>query len=61
MYIEKAEIVAALRSRGLHARADWVDGQLPGLVDTEKNASLLTMLGIDSAGLSPAHASSPQR
>jgi hypothetical protein len=31
----------------LHARADWVDRELPGLIDTYKNSALLHMLGID--------------
>ncbi len=53
MYIHKADIVATLRSRGQDARADWVDRQLPGLVDTYKNASLLQMLDIDPATLPP--------
>ena len=60
MHIEKAEIVAALRSRGLDARADWVDGELPELVDTYRNAALLQMLGIDPAGMSPVHATPRQ-
>jgi hypothetical protein len=47
MHVEKSEIVAALRSRGLHDRADWVDRELPPLVDTHANGSLLQMLGID--------------
>jgi hypothetical protein len=46
-YVDKAEIVATLRSRGLHARADWVDRELPHLVDTYRNAALLRTLDID--------------
>jgi hypothetical protein len=38
-HVDKAEIVATLRSRGLHARADWVDRALPELVDTHLNAA----------------------
>ena len=60
MYIDKAEILSVLRSRGLHARAAWVDRELPELVDTYKNAALLQMLGVDPAGISPAHVPSPQ-
>ena len=52
-YVDRAEIVAALRSRGLHARADWVDRELPALVDTERNAALLRTLDIDPASMSP--------
>lgn len=47
MHIDKAEIVAVLRSRGLHDRANWVDRELPQVVDTYTNGSLLRMLRID--------------
>ncbi|GLL05894.1 hypothetical protein [Dactylosporangium matsuzakiense] len=60
MYIEKAQIVANLRSRGLDARADWVDTALPALVDTYRNAALLQTLGINPAGMSPAYATTGQ-
>jgi len=51
MYIEKAEIVSLLRSRQLHARADWVDRELPDLVDTYKNSALLRMLSVDPTAI----------
>jgi hypothetical protein len=60
MEINKAAIVAILRSRGLHARADWVDRELPPVVDTDKNGSLLRMLDIDPATISPTEAASGQ-
>jgi hypothetical protein len=47
MEIDKTEIIEMLRSRGLHDRADWVNRQLPEVVDTHKNSSLLRMLQID--------------
>jgi hypothetical protein len=47
MHIDRAEIVAMLRSRGQDARADWVEGQLPPIVDTYSNAGLLSTLDID--------------
>ncbi|MFC6016329.1 hypothetical protein ACFP2T_08970 [Plantactinospora solaniradicis] len=47
MHIDKAEVLASLRARGLHARADWVDRELPAMVDTHKHNSLLRMLGVD--------------
>lgn len=53
MYIDKAEIVTTLQSRGLHARAGWVERALPLLVDVHKNAALLQMLDIDPAAMSP--------
>jgi len=53
MHIEKAELVATLRSRGMQARADWTDRELPPIIDTYKNGSLLRMLGIDPTTMSP--------
>ena len=53
MYIDKAEILSMLRSRGPHARADWVERELPDLVDTGKNAALLKMLGVDRGAIPP--------
>jgi hypothetical protein len=51
MHIGKAEIVAVLRSRGQNDRADWADRELPQLVDTYANGSLLRMLHIDPDAL----------
>jgi hypothetical protein len=48
-----------LRSRQLHDRAEWVDRQLPGLVDTYKNSALLQMLGVDPGAMSPVDATPP--
>jgi hypothetical protein len=59
MHIDRSEITDVLRSRGLDARADWVDRELPEIVDTHKNAALLSTLGIDLTGISPA-GSAPQ-
>jgi len=53
MYISKAAIVATLRSRGMPARADWVDRELPEFVDVERNGGLLATLNINPADLSP--------
>jgi hypothetical protein len=53
VYIDKAKGTALLRSRQLHARADWVDRELPGLIDTYKNAALLRTLGIDVDAMAP--------
>ena len=58
VYVDKAEVLAMLRSRGLYARADWVDRELPELVDAYKNAALLQMLGVDPVGISPAQVAS---
>jgi hypothetical protein len=60
MNVARAEIVAILRSRGLQARADWVDRNLPTIVDTHKNGALLRMLDIDPSTMSPVDVSPPQ-
>ena len=44
-------MVATLRSRELHRRADWVEKDLPALIDTRLHASLLQTLGIDAVAL----------
>jgi hypothetical protein len=54
MKVDKDEIVAKLRSKGLDARADWVQRELPELVDTDRNRSLLSTLDIDPATLHSA-------
>jgi hypothetical protein len=45
--VKKTAVVATLRSRNLHGRADWVEKELPALIDTVRNASLLQTLGIN--------------
>jgi hypothetical protein len=45
--VKKTVVVARLRSRDLHGRADWVEKELPALIDTARNAALLRTLGID--------------
>ena len=51
-HVRKAEIVSILRSRGKFARADWFERELPDIVDTRKNSSLLVTLEIDAHALS---------
>jgi hypothetical protein len=51
--VKKAVLVATLRSRDLHDRADWVDKEFPALIDTASNASLLDTLGINVDTLAP--------
>jgi hypothetical protein len=53
--VDKDKILQILRDRGQHARAQWVDRQLPQRVDLEKNAGLLATLHI-----SPAELTDPQ-
>jgi hypothetical protein len=60
MYIDKAEIIRVLRSRQLHDRADWVDKDLPELVDTHDHRALLEMLGVDPAAITPLDVASRQ-
>jgi hypothetical protein len=52
MMIDKARILDALRQRGQHTRAEWVDRTLPTHVDTVRNAGLLATLELDPADLS---------
>jgi hypothetical protein len=58
VYVDKAKVMAQLRSRQLHARADWVDRELPVLIDTYKNAALLQTLGIDLDAMAPGEVAS---
>lgn len=51
--VKKTVVVATLRSRDLHGRADWVEKELPALIDTARNASLLRTLGINVDALTP--------
>jgi len=51
--VKKTVVVATLRSRDLHGRADWVEKELPPLIDTATNASLLRTLGINVDALTP--------
>jgi hypothetical protein len=55
VYVDKAQVIAQLRARQLHARADWVDRELPELIDTYKNSALLQTLGIDLDAMAPAN------
>ncbi|HKN57096.1 MAG TPA: hypothetical protein VJX66_31705 [Amycolatopsis sp.] len=49
--VDKQKILQVLRDRGLDARAEWVDRQLPARVDLQKNAGLLATLHICPADL----------
>ncbi|MEH0971621.1 DUF5994 family protein [Micromonospora sp. CPCC 205546] len=51
MTIPRHTIVAALRRRGQHTRADWVERELPPQVDTNRHAGLLATLRLDITGL----------
>ncbi|MEW2379229.1 DUF5994 family protein [Micromonospora sp. NPDC047812] len=47
MTVSRHTIVAALRRRGQHTRADWVERELPAQVDTTRHAGLLATLRLD--------------
>jgi len=51
MIVAKAVIVAVLRQRGLHARADFVDRELPDQIDSDRHGGLLATLHLDPAEL----------
>jgi hypothetical protein len=49
--VDKRKIVQILRDRGLDARADWVDRELPERVNLEKNVGLLATMHISPSEL----------
>ncbi|MEV4348788.1 hypothetical protein AB0J83_30390 [Actinoplanes sp. NPDC049596] len=51
MTISKALVVAVLRERGQHNRADFVDRELPDLIDPSRHGGLLATLHLDQATL----------
>jgi hypothetical protein len=51
MNIDKDQILQLLRSQGDHDKAQQADQELPGQVDTEKDAGLLQKFGIDPMDL----------
>ncbi len=58
--VRKSEIVSILRSRGKGARADWFERELPAIVDTGENSSLLATLDIDVNALRSADRSAQE-
>jgi hypothetical protein len=51
MTISKAVVLAVLRERGQHARADFVDRELPDRIDPSRHGGLLATLHLDPAEL----------
>ncbi|MBQ1075402.1 hypothetical protein KBX06_19850 [Micromonospora sp. C31] len=51
MTVARHTIVTALRRRGQHTRADWVERELPPQVDTTRHSGLLATLRLDLAEL----------
>jgi hypothetical protein len=54
MIISKEVVIAVLRKRGLNARADFVDRELPDQIDSTLHGGLLATLHLDLAELSDA-------
>jgi hypothetical protein len=51
MIIPRAVVIAVLRQRGHHSRADFVARELPEQIDSNKHGGLLITLNIDPAAL----------
>ena len=51
MTISKTAVIFALRQRGQHARADFVDRELPEHIDISRHGGLLATLRLDPADL----------
>ena len=51
MNIDKDQILQLLRSQGDDKKAEQADKELPGQVDTDKDAGLLSKFGIDPMDL----------
>jgi hypothetical protein len=51
MITSKKAVVAILRERGQHGRADFVDRQLPDRIDSDRHVGLLATLRLDVADL----------
>lgn len=51
MQLDKSQILDMLRSQGDDTKARQADTELPDRVDTDKDASLLTTLGLDPKDL----------
>jgi hypothetical protein len=54
MTISKAAVIAVLRERGQHARADFVDRELPERIEASQHGGLLATLHLDPAELAAA-------
>lgn len=54
MIISKEAVIAVLRERGQHGRADFVDRELPDLIDSDQHVGLLATLHLDLAEFADA-------
>jgi len=51
MKIDKSQIIELLKSRGDHDKAAQAESELPGQVDPDADAGLLSKLGLDPQDL----------
>jgi hypothetical protein len=49
--IQKSKVIEILRQRDQDARADWVDREMPDIMDLQHHGGLLSTLHIDLAQL----------
>lgn len=59
MIIAKTVVVAALRERGQHDRADFVDRELPDCIDPRRHGGLFATLRLDPAVLADPVGTNP--
>jgi hypothetical protein len=46
-YVSRADVVAALVSKQLQIRAEWVQREFSPYIEVHKSSAILSMLGID--------------
>ena len=51
MTISKTTVIAVLRERGQHSRADFVDRNMPDRIDPDRHSGLLSTLHLDPSDL----------
>jgi hypothetical protein len=51
MQFDKAQVIQMLMSQGKNDQAEQADRELPGQVDTDQHADLLSRIGIDPSSL----------
>ncbi|WP_229075065.1 hypothetical protein [Actinoplanes sp. DH11] len=54
MTISKTVVIAVLRERGQHMRAEFVDRELPENIDPQRHGGLLAMLNLEPSDLTEA-------
>ena len=56
MIVSKDVVVTILRERGQHARAAFVEREMPERIDSMQHSGLLDMLHLDQAEMAQAEA-----